>query len=391
MFVAMETERPWERFDVAVVGGGPGGSTTARYLAQQGVRVVLFEKEELPRIKICAGGITPRVVRGLPEQAKGVIEKQCTRAEVHVVDQGLHFTVQRDVPIVSTTMRDRFDLALVHAARDEGVLVIPGCKVLDFSEKGDRLDILTAKGTFSSHFLVGADGALSVVARKAGFEGPGNLVPALEAEVRVSPDRLRTYDSVVRFDFGIVPKGYGWVFPKKDHLSIGVGQMRKGNIHLENILEKYLRYLGMEASLVFSKKGFVIPAMPRRDGFVRSRSLLVGDAAGLVDPVTGEGISAAIESGKIAATALTKGRLRPGPVKKYYEKALRKKVLKDLKWGRFVSSLAYDHPKIKSVLFRLCGRQMCETMTDIVFGRKTYKSVFSNPLTYLRMFLPMRM
>lgn len=376
---------------MAVVGGGPGGSTTARYLAHQGFRVVLFEKENLPRVKICAGGIIPRVVRGLPAQASDTIEKQCTRAEVHVVDQGLRFTVQREAPIVSTTMRDRFDLALVQAAQESGALVLPGCRVLDFSEQDDGLDILTDAGTFSSRFLVGADGALSTVARKAGFEGPGYLVPALEAEVRVSPGRLGAYDGVVRFDFGIVPRGYGWVFPKKDHLSIGVGQMRKGGIHLGNTLEQYLRHLALEEFVILSKKGFVIPAMPRADGFVRGRCLLVGDAAGLVDPVTGEGISAAVESGKIAVTALTKGRLRPGPVKLYYEEALRKKVLRDLKWGRFISSVAYDHPKIKSCLFRLCGRQMCESMTDIIFGRKSYRSVFANPLTYLRMFLPVRM
>ncbi|MBW2095395.1 MAG: FAD-dependent monooxygenase, partial [Deltaproteobacteria bacterium] len=250
------------------------------------------------------------------------------------------------------------------------------------------LDIITPKGRFSSRFMVGADGALSGVARKAGFEGPGHLVPALETEIKVGLDHQRIYDGVVRFDFGIIPKGYGWVFPKNDHLSIGIGQMRKGSIHLENTLEKYLRYLGMEDSLVFSKKGFVIPARPRRDGFARGRTLLVGDAAGLVDPVTGEGISAAIESGKMAAAALEKGRLRPGAVKLYYEGALRKKVLKDLKWGWFVSRLAYDYPRLKSLLFHICGQQMCETMTDIIFGRKTYKSVFSNPLTYLRMFLP---
>jgi len=386
----MEIQRTRETFDAAVIGGGPGGATAARYLARQGFRVILFEKDKLPRVKICAGGIIPRVLRGLPEQAASVIEKHCTRAEVHVVDQGLRFLVKRAVPIVSTTMRNRFDFALVNAAEEAGVRVVSKCKVLDFSENRDCVEILTAKGTFSSRFLVGADGALSLVARKAGFEKQGHLVPAFEIEVGVAPDRLRTYDGVVRFDFGIVPRGYGWVFPKKDHLSIGVGQMRKGRIHLENILENYLRYLGIEPAEILSKKGFVIPAMPRRDGFVKGRTLLVGDAAGLVDPVTGEGISAAMESGKIAATALAKGGLRPDPVKHCYEEMLRKEMLKDLQWGRFVSRLAYDHPKIRAFLFRFCGQQMCETMTDIIFGRKTYKSVFSNPLSYLKMLLKTR-
>ncbi len=387
----MGTQKARETFDVAVAGAGPGGATAARYLAQQGFRVILFEKEKLPRVKICAGGIIPRVLRGLPEQATSVIEKHCSRAQVNIVDQGLHFVLKREQPIVSTTMRERFDFALVRAAEQAGAHVVPECRVLDFSEKEDGFDIFTSRGTFSSCFLVGADGALSVVARKAGFDGPVYLVSALETEVDVAPEQLRFYDGVVRFDFGIVPKGYGWVFPKKNHLSIGVGQMRKGSIHLENTLDRYLRYLGMENAVVFPKRGFVIPARPRRDGFVRGRSLLVGDAAGLVDPITGEGISAAIESGQIAAAALEKGGFRPDRVEAYYEDVLREKIVKDLRWGWFVSRLAYDHLKIRAFLFRVCGQQMCETMTDIIFGRKTYRSVFSNPFTYLRMFLPMRM
>jgi geranylgeranyl reductase family protein len=386
----METLGTQNRFDVAVVGGGPGGATAARRLAQEGFRVILFEKEQLPRQKICAGGIIPTVLRGLPRQAERAIEKQCTRAEIHIVDQNLHFLVSRNVPIVSMTMRSRFDHALVDAAEEAGAYVVPGCKVLDFRENSDGLDVHTVRGVFSTRFLVGADGALSIVARKAGFEGPGYFVPALEAEVQVDANLFGRFESAVRFDFAIVSKGYGWVFPKKDHLSIGVGQMRKGKNHLDSGFGKYLRHLGIEESLVSSKKGFVIPTMPRRDAFARGRALLVGDAAGLADPVTGEGVSAAIESGELAAAALTRGRLQPDPVKSYYEGALRKRILNDLRWSRFVSRLAYDHRKTKSLLFRMCGQQMCETMTDIIFDRHTYRSVFSNPLTYLRMVLPMQ-
>ena len=386
----MELPGTQKRFDVAVVGGGPGGATAARRLAQEGFRVILFEKEKLPRQKICAGGIIPAVLRGLPRQAERTIEKQCTRAEIHILDQNLHFHISRNVPIVSMTMRSRFDHALVDAAEEAGAYVVSGCKVLDFRENGDGLDVHTVRGVFSTRFLVGADGALSIVARKLGFAGPGYLVPALEAEVQVDADMFRRFESAARFDFAVVSKGYGWVFPKKDHLSIGVGQMRKGKNHLENGFARYLRHLGIEESLASSKKGFVIPTMPRRDAFARGSALLVGDAAGLGDPVTGEGISAAIESGEIAAAALVKGRLQPGPVKSYYEGALRRRILNDLRWSRFVSQLAYDHPKIKRLLFRMCGQQMCETMTDIIFGRQTYRSVFSNPLTYLRMVLPMQ-
>jgi len=327
-------------------------------------------------------------VRRLPETAAGTLERQCTRAEVHVVDQDLHFLVERSAPIVTTTMREAFDLALVRAAEEAGAKIVSGCKLLDLAETEQGVEMFTTRGNFAARFLVGADGALSVVARRAGFQGPGYLVPGLETEVTTPPGLRHSFEGAVRFDFGMIPKGYGWVFPKENHLSVGVGQMRKGGIHLENSLKRYLRYLNLETSRVLVKKGCVIPVMPRHDGFVKGRVLLVGDAAGLVDPITGEGISAAIDSGRIAADVLAKARFRPALVKNLYEGTLRKTILNDLKWGRFVSGLVYDHPAIGAWLFRTCGQQLCEVMTDIIFGTKTYRSVFSNPLSYLKMFFP---
>jgi len=259
--------------------------------------------------------------------------------------------------------------------------------VLELENRHESLVIRTSQGCFKCRFLVGGDGALSTVARKAGFPAHRCLVPTLEAEVNVEPSLFSRFDSAVRFDFGIVPKGYGWVFPKKEHLSVGVGQMRKGRIDLPHTLDKYLEFLAIEKPLELRKKGFVIPILPRDDGFVRNRCVLVGDAAGLVDPLTGEGISLAIRSARLAAGALAKGQLIPSLVKKYYEDDLRKEILLDLKWGRFISGLAYEHLRARSFLFRFSGQQICEAMTDIIFGHKTYRSVLKNPLTYLKMCL----
>lgn len=386
----MKTAAQHETYDVAVVGGGPGGATAARCLAKEGFGVVLFEKERLPRTKVCAGGIIPMVVDTLPEQVKQTIHRNCYKAELYLVDESLHFAVRRKEPIVVTAMRDRFDFELVKAAEGEGVRVVTGCKVLDVTQDRHMVGIRTDDGVFRSRFVVGADGAVSMVARKAGFEGHGCLVPALETEVGVDPPLFCKFESSVRFDFGIVPKGYGWVFPKKTHLSIGVGRMRRGRAHLEKILDEYFQYLGIPKPPGLRRRGFVVPIMPRRDVFVKRHALLVGDAAGLVDPVTGEGISAAIVSGRLAAHALVKGGLNPDRVKTIYESELRKRILVHLKWGRAVSRLAYDHPRTRSLLFRFCGQQLCEAMTDIIFGRKVYRSVFLNPLTYLGFLMPHR-
>ncbi len=377
-------------YDVAIVGGGPGGSTVARLLAKQDLRVILFEKESLPRYKVCAGGLIPKALTGLPDAIRGTLERACFRAEVNIVGSNLKFLVCRPKPIVTTTMRQNFDLVLVKCAKEAGAYVVTQNKVTGVVTGSDCVEVHSDKGRFLSRFIVGADGAFSIVARKVGFKGHGYLVPALESEVTVEAEIFKGFNQAVRFDFGIVPGGYGWVFPKKDHLSIGVGQMRKGRVNLEKVLSRYLLFLGIGDVLESRKKGFVLPLMPRQDGFMKNRALLIGDAAGLVDPMTGEGISSAILSGKIAAHALISGRLVPARVKELYESELKRDILTDLKWGRFVSRLFYDFRKVRRLMFYLYGQHMCEAMTDIISGSKTYGSLLTNPLIYLKLLFPER-
>ena len=131
---------------------------------------------------------------------------------------------------------------------------------------------------------------------------------------------------------------------------------------------------------------YPIPISPRTDGFVKNRTILVGDAAGFVDPITGEGISCAILSGKLAAEAIVKGRFQEDRVKKIYESYLRGIILSEFKIGRFLSGLPYKYPKIRDFLFKTYGQKLAEALADTALGR-TYRSLVLSPFTPVKIVL----
>jgi geranylgeranyl reductase family protein len=373
-------------YDVAVVGSGPAGAMSALSLAKEGVRVVVIEKENLPRRKTCGGGVVRRARELIPVEVTGAIERECHVAEVNLVSTPLHFTSNREEPMVSTTMRENFDFLLISAAKEAGAEVRERCLVRDVSIHADKVEVVTNNGSLFSGFVVAADGANSIVAKKSGWKETRSLAPALECEVAVSDESLERLSGAVRFDFGLIPSGYAWTFPKKDHLCMGVLSMRPGPMKLNRIFQQYLELINLDGVLTIKRRGSLIPVSPRKDGFVQNRVLLTGDAAGLVDPVLGEGITSAIMSGMIAAKALLRGALDEGKVKAFYEYELSRKILQELRLGRALAKLIYDYPGLLRRLLVLYGQEFTEAVTDVVTGEKTYKKLFSTPGNYLHLF-----
>ncbi len=359
------------RFDVAVIGSGPSGASAALQLAENGIKTVIIEKETLPRYKTCGGGFVYRGRKNMPFDIASVVTREFNKIDLYFDKDKLHLTTERDAPIVSMIMRDDFDNLIVEKAKEAGVTLLEDHRLLDITF-GSVNQLHTSKGIVEAKFIIAADGALSRTAKIAGWEETRNMIPALEYEVEVTPEDFERLSQEVRFDFDAVPLGYGWSFPKKNHLSIGVASVKRSKINLKQHYRDYLKTLGIHEIISEDYHGFQIPISPRTDGFVSKNVFLVGDAAGFADPITAEGISNAILTGVMAANALIETNLDSKEAADWYQKELEKVVLPELKSGLYLSKVFYEQEKIRTFLMKNFGNHFVEAMTDLFMGERSY-------------------
>jgi len=231
----------------------------------------------------------------------------------------------------------------------------------------------TDTGELVADFVVAADGAIADVARLAGWPDDRRLIPALEYEVKVDDATLRRLGAEPRFDVGTVPYGYAWVFPKAAHLSIGVLSMRRGARDLHEQLEQYLRLLGIDRPIEVKRHGFVIPVRPRSGPLLRGRVAVVGDAAGLADPVTAEGISFALRSGHLAGEAIALAEGNEAKAREAYHAALRQEILPEVRAGRLLARVLYDHVRLRRWLFSRYGQGIIDSFATGFLGGEGFR------------------
>jgi len=287
-----------ERFDVAVVGAGPAGSTTAYRLARAGARVLLVDKACFPRDKPCGGGLTLRAVRELPFAVDAVVEDVVTRVECRL-NYGRSFE-RGSRELCLMTQRRRLDHLLVERAAEAGADFRDGVRIDVESETCVRVD----GAPVEVRVLVGADGANGTTARTFGLGD--EIVHGVALEGNVAHDHLDKdrYAGRMVLEFGVVPGGYAWVFPKGDHVNVGVGGWASIGPRAREDLRVLCERHDIDPARVTDTRGHRLPM--RRPGarLVRTNTLLVGDAAGLIDPVSGDGIYEALVSARLATTAI---------------------------------------------------------------------------------------
>lgn len=315
-------------YQVTIVGAGPAGAYLAYLLAKQGVHVLLLEKEFFPRRKPCAGGITDKVIRLVDFDLKPLIEDSI---DTFVVSHRLAdpITVQFARPIVYTVCRERFDALLVDEARAAGAEIREGERVHRIDIAGRDVSVYTAEGNWRGRLLVGADGGFSFVARATGLADERKLAVTLENHVTASPEQLSKNRGIIKADFGAIPSGYAWVFPKTDHLSVGVGILSrriKGE-KLRVALAQLAQVEGLADSWSSENaRGWVVPTCLKPKALHGQRVLVVGDAAGVADPLTGEGIFEALYSARIAADVITEQLNQSEPDLARYTRLVREKL-----------------------------------------------------------------
>jgi geranylgeranyl reductase family protein len=328
------------QYDVAVVGAGPAGATAARELAESGLRVALIERERLPRYKSCAGGVPLRTAALLPFDTAAVIEDSVSG--LNVSHFGRHaFSRWSPTPFAYMVMRARFDALLTEHAQRTGAELLSGAPLRSLERTRAGFALTAGAHRLTAAYVIGADGANSVVARASGLGAGLHETVALEAEVCAPPAALARWRGMVNVDFGYRPWGYGWVFPKERLLSIGLVLPRQAGGELRRALGRYLDGLGLANAQIERIVGHKLLLRRNNAPIAGSGVLLAGDAAGLVDEFTEEGIYYAVRSGGLAANAVLRALGHGSPALASYQHAVNRELQPELRAARVVAELFY--------------------------------------------------
>jgi geranylgeranyl reductase family protein len=366
--------------DVVIVGAGPAGAACAYHLAKAGARVLILEKEKLPREKPCGGGVSPEVGRWFDFDFAPVVRHSVRRVRFSWNGgdaTGSDFGTAEPLWLVR---RDAFDHFLVQQAVAQGAELRDGCPLEDLRREGERWELKTPQGPVAARFLVAADGAKGTLAKRLGLKLQARAVAgALEAE---SP--LPSADpEAAHLDFGLVPGGYAWNFPKADCQSIGLGTFRgRAPKDLRQRLGAYCE--GYAAPL----SGCHLAGHPLAlwDGDQRLHAegaLVVGEAACVVDPLTAEGIRPSMYSGVLAARALQKALSGEAEALAAYSRAVAQEIGRDMAWAKRLAQIFYMAP---GLAYRLAVKhpQAGHHMARILTGEARYADLAERALRRLR-------
>ena len=327
-------------FDVAVIGAGPSGTAAAFVLLEKGLKVLLLDKYEFPRKKACAGGITPRGYHLFPYDISSVVKKKC--CAVNIVGQNRRsFLIKDQNTICYMTKREDLDLFSLNKVMEKGVKFKVIKEIRSICETPRFVEISAGKDSFIASYLIGADGANSIVRRFFTRQRFWKKQVAIEANVQIG----RPDDYFMEFDFSKIRNGYFWIFPKDDHVNIGIYSIDSNTKFQARQLVEYA------VQKFSSQKLEAVKGYPICTGGVcykpdSSRVLLAGDAAGMAEPLLGEGIYFAVKSGQDAALAILESMetFQCSAKELYLEKL--KQVQSDLRLYQAGSSFFYRFPRI---------------------------------------------
>ena len=333
-----------EKFDVAIVGAGPAGSVAAYHLADAGARVLLVDRAVFPRDKPCGGGVTARAARLLPFSIAPVVEDVVDRLECRL-RYGPRVARRSRAPLAFMTQRRRLDHFLVEKAAAAGADVRDGVKVTDV-----RPDALAVDGReVRARVVVGADGCNGIAARQLGLGGELAHGVALEANY---PHEAR-FAGVMVVEIAVVRGGYGWIFPKGDHVNLGVGGDESEAPKLRGELLRLCEAHGVDPAAASELRGYRLPMRSAGTKLARGTAAVIGDAAGLVDPFSGDGMYEAFLSARLVADAAAAVLAGKADGLESYADAVERRIgpLAAAGWG---AKAAFDHfPRTTFAIARL--------------------------------------
>ncbi len=292
------------KYDVLVVGAGPGGATASYVLAKAGARVLMVDIKKKPGIPVqCAEFVPIQLKHKFPQFFSQEVIAQEVKDMVHFTPWGEVVRMSSEGYVLN---RDRFDAKIVELAKKEGAHLLLRTIFLGFESGKLWLENIDKRERFwiKADFVVGGDGPRSKVAKLTGEHTKSFLATA---QFTV-PLKEKLGDLLIYFR-EYIPGGYGWIFPKGDLANVGVGVDPHFGVNVMNSLKIFLEEVaseGIVAQDIVGRTGGWIPAEGIKRP-VRNNVLLVGDAGGFCHPITGGGIANAVYTGAMAGDAIVEG------------------------------------------------------------------------------------
>ena len=371
-------------FDIAIVGGGPGGTACARQLAAAGADVAVIDGTH-PREKPCGGGLTARALALIEDPAAGRVgpaEAGSTHRSAVTIRTGSFGYGGRAAPIdlaghergsrLKVFSRRDFDGGLLERAIAAGATLVAE-RVTDVTRTGTGWTLSTREGAISARWLVGADGANSLVRRRV-----REAFPRSDLSIACGYFVHGVSSAHIDIEFVARPAGYVWAFPRPDHLAVGIGAQADESTTpvLMQIVDEWLRAHLPDARGRRERYSWPIPSLTaaslERENAGGDGWMLVGDAAGLVDPITREGIFFALQSGGFAAESLI---AQADPARGYRQR-LRDEIYPELLRAARLKARFY-RPAFIGLLVHALQRseRIREVMGDLVAGEQPYESL----------------
>ena len=352
-------------YDIAVVGLGPSGTAFLKGVEGLNLNVIAFEALSFPRRKLCAGGLTEkayRLLKGLFPEVDSVVRFRSKEVFLHSGKREV--CVGGNSPLIYMTDRAELDYLLFRSVAEKFNIHMPE-RVVSVERNGSLWRLRTERDSYRARVVVASDGVNSRIANLLGVKRQIGMT--FESDIEVDFDR-----TVI--DFTGMDWGYFWVFPKGGFVTAGFGEMRRGIRGFKERMEFFLRKHGIGAG--FRGSGFPIPAGRGFNKIYVDGVLLLGDAGGLVDPLTGEGIYYAARSGQIAAKSVADFfSSGDGRSLKDYEIWVNREFGGEFRWARIAGNVFF---RSRNIAFRFMEREkeLGRVVADVVCGRGSYRQNF---------------